>query len=111
MKVFASIMAFIVLFLSVQPAFALFDKMQKTECCSGCSQEDNDTPKQEQPAKNNPSNNCNPFQSCGACIGYTVGFPALNVFVPVFKEAKLATVTQQVYSQFSPDFWQPPKIA
>lgn len=99
------------LFLSVQPALALIEKKQKTECCGSCSQEDNDTPNKEQPAKNPCSDNCNPFQSCGACVGYTVNFPTLISFEPFVNGVKLPLFTQQVYSQFSPDFWQPPKIA
>jgi len=110
MKIFAFIMAFVVLFLSVQPALALFEKKQKTECCSGCCQKDENTPKKEQPTKSPCNDNCNPFQSCGACVGYTIDFPTLNLYEPFSKGAKLAIVTQQVFSQFSPDFWQPPKI-
>jgi len=41
MKFFAAIMAFEVLFLSVQPAFALFSNMQKTESCISCCRSDN----------------------------------------------------------------------
>jgi hypothetical protein len=109
MKVFASIMAFVVLFLSVQPALALFEKKQKAECCSGCYHKDSGTPKKEQPTKNTSNNFCNPFQSCGSCVGYTPDFSIISVFEP-FEGAKSAIVTQQAFSQFSSDFWQPPKI-
>ena len=54
---------------------------------------------------------CNPFMACGGCAGYTLAS------APTFTTVEFAFATleknihqENLHSQFSPDFWQPPKI-
>lgn len=112
MKIFASIMAFVVLFLSVEPALVLLQKKQTTECCGGSCHKDTDTQNQEQPANDNSqNNNCNPFQSCANTVcNFTVASSFFNIKGPLFYSNIFIPFSENFLSQFAPDFWQPPKI-
>lgn len=111
MKIFASIMAFGVLFLSVQPALALLKQKQSTQCCGGGCHKTTDE-KKSSGDNNSPSNNCNPFQSCASNIcSFTVTSSFLSIKAPNLYSNNFTPFSENFYSQFAPDFWQPPKIA
>jgi hypothetical protein len=112
MKLFASIMAFIVLFLSVEPALALLKQKQSTECCGGSCHKNTDTQNQEQPANDNSqNNNCNPFQSCANTVcNFTVASSFFKIKGPLFYSNIFISFSENFRSQFAPDFWQPPKV-
>lgn len=112
MKILASILALFVLFLSVQPALALLTPKQQAECCGGCCQKVPETPKQEQPSNNNcQDTNCNPFLSCGCCIGYTVAFHSFIVQQPLIIKSQSVVLNEHGKSEFFSKCWQPPKIS
>lgn len=111
MRVLATIMSFIVLFLSVQPAFSSMEEKQMDQCCAGSCHTDSSKSK-ETPAKNSCGDNCNPFQSCSSCVGFTLVSYQIEIAECAFTENQI-NYTNQVHPQFSqfiPDFWQPPKI-
>jgi len=113
MKIIASIMAFVVLFLSVEPALALLKKKQSNECCGeGCHKTGNEQ-KQEPSGDNSSQNdNCNPFQSCASNIcSFTVTSSFFSIKEPQFYSNNFTLFSENFLSQFAPDFWQPPKIA
>lgn len=110
MKIFASIMAFVVLSLSVEPALALLKQKQSTECCGGGC---NKTTDEQKPSgdNNSPTDNCNPFQSCASNIcNFTVTSSFFNIKAPHFYSNYFTLFSENFRSQFAPDFWQPPKV-
>ncbi len=113
MKIVASIMAFVVLFLSVEPAFDLLKKKQSTECCGGSCHKTTDEKNQKPSGDSNSKNdNCNPFQSCASNIcTFTVTFSFFNIEELHFYSNNFTPFSENFHSQFAPDFWQPPKIA
>lgn len=110
MKCMGFILALVVLFLSVQPAFALLKEKQETECAGGCCQQEEEVPAEDGPVDDNCGNQCNPLLACSTCGGFLPNFISLDIATIVNQVAKHAPGTQGVYSQFSPDFWQPPKL-
>jgi hypothetical protein len=113
MKLIASIMAFVVLLLMVQPAMAIFHTPEEAECGGGCCKSETQAPatENEDHEEDDCGANCNPFVSCSACGAYTADFVTLTIFNPSITIAKAFPFSQHVYSQFSPDFWQPPKLS
>ena len=115
MKIFASIMAFVVLFLSVEPGLQALSTKAETQCCCGGQcipfSDKQTTPKQENKDESNTNDICNPFLSCSNCIGYTVKFPNIVTQIEGFTGTKVSQLTLQIKPQFYPDFWQPPKIS
>ena len=104
-------MAFVVLFLSVQPVLTLLKKEQSTECCGGGC---NKTTDEQKPSgdNNSPSDNCNPFQSCANSIcSFTITSSFCNVKAPHFCSNNFTPFSESFHSQFALDFWQPPKIS
>ena len=117
MKIFGFILAFYILFLSVQPGLKNVTNLTgtKTETCScGSSCEPIEKKESEQPSnKKEDSNNkaCNPFQPCQCCIVFNNDFVFLTSS-PVFILAKQQTrIAEKIPPQIALDFWQPPKIA
>ena len=110
MKIFASIMAFVVLFLSMEPVLALMKSKQATECCGEACQKT--TGEQKSSGDNNSKNNhCNPFQSCANIVCYfTVVTSQFNIKAPLFYSNVFIIFSEDFRSQFAPDFWQPPKV-
>lgn len=89
---------------------------QKVDCCGKCSSDKEDGSSQNEkksPAKNTSTDNCNPLEACNACSGYTVNIsPIIISILPQFYADKLlATVQDKLCSDFSSDFWQPPRLS
>ena len=113
MRWFAFIMTLVVFTLTIEPAIsALFTKENvETGCCEHCRKQTQDTKKQSNNNNKSHDNNCNPFQSCSTCLGFTVDFSKINFSARPFTNNELSLLTLQIKPQFYPDFWQPPKIS
>ena len=88
---------------------------RKVDCCGKCSShnEDNTGNKDKSSSdKNTATDNCNPFESCNACIGYAVNLSpvSISIFPLFYADKPLGTVQQKLSSDFSSDFWQPPRL-
>lgn len=113
MKWLSYILTFVVVLLTVQPMFVLASEKPVSECCgSSCCDEEEDAPKDTQKKDGDcKDQNCNPFQSCGCCLGFTVKSGFFGVEPPVIQKAILISRIENSISQYTPDFWQPPKLA
>ncbi|MBK7477488.1 MAG: hypothetical protein IPN74_10635 [Haliscomenobacter sp.] len=111
MKLLAGILALTVLFLSVQPAFALFVRQMETTCCGGCCAGEENRPVAGFPFQNDCDDQCNPFMSCCSCIHCSENLSISNPALPEFKGADLPSVREQVSCSFYADFWHPPRMA
>lgn len=113
MRFVAGFLAFFVMIMSVQPEISAILSFSTTECCSSdhCSA---NTAKQTSEEKQDDSccgnGFCNPFLSCCTCAGFPVNFGSFKIFITEFTSHTIAVYKSTVPSQFSPDFWQPPKI-
>lgn len=115
MKVFGFMIAFYILFLSVQPG--LSDMISLTSqsvetCCGGsCQPFEREDPTKEPERKGCDENsNCNPFQTCKGCPAFTSDFTYQNfLLVPLFSKQRIGT-NDRVPPRITLDFWQPPKI-
>lgn len=120
MKSIAYILFLYILFLAMAPGVkamyaGLSKQEQKVECCNKCSlhEEDGPSPKENRSSeKNTPPDNCNPLEACNGCIGYTVNVSPVSISIlPMFYADKpLASVQDKLSSDFSSDFWQPPRL-
>lgn len=114
MRFVAHILAALILFLSVEPGIAAILSTQQAECHCG----DHCIPISEYPEKkDNPKkspdqgqNNCNPFQVCSSCISYALPTPFVYTIAITYTLKKQYPSDVRMHSQFTPDFWQPPKI-
>ena len=107
MKIIAGILAFVILFLAVQPAFASFMKVEEVECSSDCCKHDTTNQQSDDQAC---SDFCNPLLKCGTCAIGNMEFINFVIDAPVFLLDKPLPLPQSLFSQFAPDFWQPPKL-
>lgn len=112
MKWQSYILAFWVVFLTVQPTIAFANSQQESECCGSCCENESSNQKKDQPTKNDcKDQNCNPFQSCGCCLGFTVRTSLLKIEAPELQKSILTITKENSISHYSPDVWQPPKIS
>lgn len=113
MKWLSYILTVFVLLLAAQPTIALANDTTKGACCSSsCCGEQKEEPKDNKTNKKDCSTqNCNPFQSCGACIGFTVKNSLFKLSSPPYQKELPNCHVRSFISQYSPDFWQPPKIS
>jgi hypothetical protein len=109
MKLFGIILSFYLLFLSIQPGLKLLLLSKtRTACCAGCTpvKQDDTEKKGSAPTKAD----CNPFESCKSCIGYTVTFSGSLIEHYFFKQVIRIPFSVTVPKNLALDFWQPPKI-
>ena len=105
MKIFAFILAFILLALSVMPcmdATEVNDSMAKTAISKPGDQH-----------RHGDSDNCSPFCSC-SCCSVLVTYQALSFYYlhkPVIQAKKYSAYKPSFYSEISFSIWQPPKVA
>ncbi|WP_343698002.1 DUF6660 family protein [Flavobacterium sp.] len=107
MKIWVTILSFIVLFLSTVPcsAFAKHSECRVEKNCKGeyhdCGDECN--------------GKCSPFYSCGTCIGFTINFNSSIITEKLEFTIEEASQTLSYYkfvdSSFICKIWQPPKIS
>lgn len=89
---------------------------QKVDCCNNCSshKEEGSSQKEKSSSENNTSSdNCNPFEACNGCIGYTVNLSPVSISIPppFYADKPLGIVQDKFSSNFSFDFWQPPRLS
>ena len=112
MKLVAGILALIVLFLAVQPAFSFIKaSTEQSACADTCCGNEAELPSNEGQPDDPCSDFCNPLLKCGACAASTIEFIGFIIDKPTPEISRHITFAQAVFSQFAPDFWQPPKIA
>lgn len=120
MKFIAYILSFYILFLAMAPGvnamYAGISKQeQKMDCCGKCNSNKEDGSSQKEKSssnKNTSTDNCNPLEACSACSGYTVNISPIISILPVFYADKpSAAVQDKLLSNFSFDFWQPPRLS
>lgn len=110
------ILSIYILFLSIEPgleAMCANLSNQKIDCCDTYDSCEQDlTNSQKKSSNKAPCNeNCNPLKVCNNCIGYVVS-PSINTLAmpPVlFLDNHIILSPNNLFPQFSPDFWQPPK--
>ena len=110
-KIVAGILAFIVLLLTVQPAFSFFETEELTQCSTDCCADENEPPADGEGPGDPCSDFCNPFLKCGGCAASTIEFLAFSIQNPDLPHTRYISSTQRVNSEFAPDFWQPPKLS
>jgi hypothetical protein len=106
-KIWVTILSFILLFFSTVPCSAY----AKDSVCSVEKNGENNC----NDCGNDCNGKCSPFHSCNTCIGFTINFTSIT-----FSE-KLDFISDEVaqnlsyddfvYSSFICKIWQPPKIS
>ena len=123
MKLIATILAVITLFLSIQPVLihqSHVPQGQANKCVNCCSDEkddcesaDDDT-KPQKDEQNKCCNNgfCNPFEVCACCSFIANESPMvyLSDFSPFARREKVTLTNDKILSLYVQDFWQPPEI-
>lgn len=110
MKIGALLLGLFVLFLSVKSVVAPIALLTEVDAC--CKKEK----AHDQEAAENHGTDCDdlcsPFQPCCAYVAFSVTMPAITVpkAFPTI-ETKLPLYQVSSYSNYSADFWQPPKLA
>jgi hypothetical protein len=114
MKTLTFILATFILYLCLKPGIDFLSLQSVTEqgCCGGqcTSILDSDHSQDLNKENNCDGKPCNPFQACSSCI--LVCFNTQLISIPkhtVFSDVKF-TYQSTFKSQFTADFWQPPKI-
>lgn len=103
------LLAFMVLFLSVQPVMAMMQQTEEASCAGGCCQQDGHD--EDEPAGDPCGSTCNPFLACSSYASFPSNPLLLTVYSIDMPPSPAASLTQDIYSRFSVDFWQPPRIA
>ena len=118
MKLVASILAILILFLTVQPILAHQSYIAQKEnltsdnCCSGeeetCKHQDKS---QKQDDTNQCCNNghCNPFEICACCYYISSIKPVFYISNFLQIKEKVRLTKDKILSSYIQDFWQPPK--
>ena len=109
-------MTLVLLTLTFEPAISamLTTESVDTACCDRChepTEDKQDDKKQQGDNDRSCDSNCNPFQSCSTCLGFTAEYPKISFTARPLMSIELSLLTLQIKQQFYPDFWQPPKIA
>src|SRR5688500_15799662 len=102
MKLVAFLLAFMVLFLSVQPAVALLQESNAAQCAGGCCTEES-TPAADAPATDDCGSQCNPLLACSTCGGYLSASEQALVTSFVITKQQLPARAPGTYSQFCVD--------
>jgi hypothetical protein len=105
-KIFLTILSFIVLLLSTVPCNA-FAKDSECVVEKDCENDSLD-------CGMDCNGKCSPFYSCGSCVGFTINFNSIFFtekleFIPD-EVSKTLSYNQFVDSSFLCKIWQPPKV-
>lgn len=111
MKFLAYILATYILFLAIKPGIEAISLQTGTEqgCCGGeCSPVKSSDHNQK---KENSEKSCNPFQVCSSCLLQVASVPFFKILPkPEISTKQYFSYKSVFSSQFSSDFWQPPKF-
>lgn len=120
MKFAAYILSFYILLVATAPGVkamyaGLSKQEQKVDCCNKCNSHKEDgssQKKKDSSQKNTSSDNCNPLEACNGCIGYTVKVSPVSISIlhVFYADKPLGIVQVKFSSNFSSDFWQPPRL-
>jgi hypothetical protein len=106
-KIFALLLAMVVLTLTVTPCCALEERQAHTESREKKEQHHNSPEKDDDCCKD-----CSPFYVCGTCAGFTFSGHSLTTFTIYLKpEIHRSTYLMIELRQILTSIWQPPKIA
>lgn len=113
MRVFAFILAILVLFLSVKPAASAKHSEEAIEqaCCEEeCGvNEDKQEPVEEE--DDCCGDFCNPFQACCAQLVYSAtNSVSIAPVIALSDKKEFALQDFRLLPQYSADFWQPPRL-
>jgi hypothetical protein len=117
MKWLCSLLALLVLILSVQPACADLSSIASNTCADSCctgSAAEQDMGK-ENDRKKECAHGCNPFQVCGCCAFSVV--PPVLLIAPLpqpdfgLETQKRSSLSALVSDQLASGIWQPPRAA
>lgn len=107
MKIWISILSFIVLFLSTIPCSA-YSKHSEYDIEKNCERDSHD-------CGNDCNGKCSPFYSCGSCIGFTINFNSIIISKKLDfstdEVLQILSYDKFVESSFICRIWQPPKIS
>jgi hypothetical protein len=117
MRFLTLILTTTILFLAVKPGIDLIsvNNVSEVMCCEGSCSSNTESDKSSDTKKENNDCSgklCNPFQTCGCCLLFLNAqeIQEINIQDPNFKKQFFSHYSG-FNSQFTPDFWQPPKIA
>ncbi|PJJ07634.1 hypothetical protein CLU83_0822 [Flavobacterium sp. 1] len=107
MKTFATIVSFIVLFLSTVPCSA-FANHSVCNIEKNCEDNSHD-------CGNDCNGKCSPFYSCGTCVGFTINLTSAhfskNLDFATDDIEQPRSYDKFINSSFICKIWQPPKIS
>jgi hypothetical protein len=113
MKVFAFILAILVLFLSVKPAASAKHSEEITEQ-SCCDKECGANESEQEPVEEEDDccgDFCNPFQACCAQLVYSAtNCVSIAPVMTLSGKMEFALQDFRLLPQYSADFWQPPRL-
>lgn len=111
MKIFSLIICTLVLSLVAMPTLKLltFEKATAESCCNdSCNNSTENEHSQQE--KNCNGSSCNPFATCCSCVLYVVSSIQYKIQKPEINIFHQFNYASNFKSQFSIDFWQPPKL-
>ena len=114
MKFLIIILSFLILYLTINPGLEMILSKTPTEqsCCGDYCELIVDLKKSSE-QKNQKDDcsgkSCNPFQVCSVCVFHFPSEFNLSVSIPVYNNLKF-TYKSLFLSQFTSDFWHPPKL-
>lgn len=108
------ILAFFILFLAMKPgmdALCVQENSERFSCSKPCKAlSDKDKTDDQNQDNSCDGKACNPFQVCGSCVLICLQISAVCITEPTAYHDKGFTYRNVFTPQFTPDFWQPPKI-
>lgn len=111
MKILSLIICTLVLFLVAMPTIKLLtlEKIAVESCCNDSCETSTENEHSQQ-EENCTGSSCNPFATCCSCVLYVFSSIHFNIQKPEINIFHQYTYSSNFKSQFSIDFWQPPKL-
>jgi hypothetical protein len=111
MKVFSILLCSLILFLVTIPSIKILTTHNTSaESCCNTNCETSTENEQSHEEENCTGSSCNPFATCCSCVLYVFSSIHFNIQKPEINIAHQFTYASNFKSQFSIDFWQPPKL-
>jgi len=116
MRFLSLILASTILLLALKPgtdALLLQTLTEQTYCHEACKPTADHEKSSDQQKQNDDcsAKSCNPFHACSSCMSLCLINSVLNLSKPEISTTLNFTHSLDFTSQFTSDFWQPPKIA
>jgi hypothetical protein len=105
-KVAAFILAFILLFFTIQPLFGTPKEVSKMQCCrkGHCS-------KKGEKKDNCENKGCNPFMACAYGNYFIAVKPFISTIPSIIIKEKRVLIKDNYSSTYLSDCWHPPELA